>query len=149
MQRGRWAASFLLILGLLGAAPCQAQARPEIRVAAYNVKHGITPETVKKAVFDMDPTAGTHDYVVIPILKKGVGEGDPELLPELIEELRSEMLVAAENLEFETAARLRDRIASLEEGLDAGTGPRRDSSRGGARKGAPKGSKRGAKKRRR
>ncbi|MBW2460000.1 MAG: excinuclease ABC subunit UvrB [Deltaproteobacteria bacterium] len=123
--------------------------RREIQ-AAYNVEHGITPETVKKAVFDMDPTAGTHDYVVIPILKKGVGEGDPELLPELIEELRSEMLVAAENLEFETAARLRDRIGSLEEGLDAGAGPKRDRSRGGARKGAPKGSKgskRGSKKR--
>ncbi|RLB50354.1 MAG: excinuclease ABC subunit B [Deltaproteobacteria bacterium] len=123
--------------------------RRRVIQAAYNVKHGITPETVKKAVFDMDPTAGTHDYVVIPILKKGVGEGDPELLPELIEELRSEMLVAAENLEFETAARLRDRIVSLEEGLDAGAGPKRDSSRGGARKGARKGSKRGPKKRRR
>ncbi len=127
--------------------------RRRVIQAAYNEEHGITPETVKKAVFDMDPTAGTHDYVAIPILKKGVGEGDPELLPELIEELRSEMLVAAENLDFETAARLRDRIVGLEGGLDAGAGPKRDSSRGGARKGARKGStrgaNRGAKKRRR
>jgi excinuclease ABC subunit B len=82
--------------------------------ARYNEEHGITPETVKKAVFDMDPTSGTHDYVAIPILKKGETTADPEKLPEIIEELRSEMLLAAENLEFEQAAQIRDRITELE-----------------------------------
>jgi excinuclease ABC subunit B len=89
--------------------------RREIQ-AAYNTKHGITPETIKKSVFDMDPTAGMKDYVTVPILREG--ESYPENLPEHIEELRSEMLVAAENLEFETAARLRDELAQLEKHLD-------------------------------
>ena len=40
MQSSRYAASFLLSLGLFTAVPCQAQGRPEIRVAAYNIKHG-------------------------------------------------------------------------------------------------------------
>jgi excinuclease ABC subunit B len=88
---------------------------------AYNTEHGITPETVKKAVFDMDPTAGMTDYLTIPILREGEGTSDPSKLPEVIEELRSEMLVAAENLEFETAAQLRDRITELETRLDTST----------------------------
>jgi excinuclease ABC subunit B len=89
--------------------------------AAYNAEHGITPETVKKAVFDMDPTAGMTDYVTVPILREGEGTTDPAKLPEIIEELRSEMLIAAESLEFETAAQLRDRITELETRLDAST----------------------------
>jgi excinuclease ABC subunit B len=95
----------------------ETERRRELQ-AAYNSAHGITPETVKKAVFDMDPTAGLHDYVVIPILREGEGTSDPQKLPEIIEELRSEMLIAAESLDFETAARVRDRIAELEARLD-------------------------------
>jgi excinuclease UvrABC helicase subunit UvrB len=59
-----------------------------------------------------------NDYVVIPILREGEGTSDPQKLPEIIEELRSEMLIAAESLDFETAARVRDRIAELEARLD-------------------------------
>jgi excinuclease ABC subunit B len=95
----------------------ETERRRELQ-AAYNSAHGITPETVKKAVFDMDPTAGLNDYVVIPILREGEGTSDPQKLPEIIEELRSEMLIAAESLDFETAARVRDRIAELEARLD-------------------------------
>ncbi len=103
--------------------------------ASYNTEHGITPETVKKAVFDMDPTAGITDYVTIPILREGEGSSDPSKLPEVIEELRSEMLLAAENLEFETAAKLRDEVAELEKRLDqsakgSGRGRKRPRKRG-------------------
>ena len=84
------------------------------RQAAYNAEHGITPKTVRGAQLDIDPSQGTGDYVVIPILRKG--EGDNESLPieERIEELRSEMLLAAEQLAFERAAELRDRVEALE-----------------------------------
>jgi len=53
--------------------------------------------------------------VADPVLK----ELTPEQKRELIEQLRREMLEAAENLEFERAAELRDTILVLERELDA------------------------------
>lgn len=94
---------------------------------AYNTRHGITPETVKKALFELDPSSGTNDYVAIPILKKGEAL-DPAKLGERVEELRAEMLLAAENLEFEKAARLRDELLALE-----GRGPEKGASASAAR----------------
>ena len=91
--------------------------RRRARQLEYNEKHGITPETVQKAVYNMDPSTGAGDYVVIPILKKDEAVGDPGKIPERIEELKSEMLLAAEQLEFEKAARFRDEIARLRERL--------------------------------
>ncbi len=84
---------------------------------AYNEEHGIVPETVKKAVFELDPTYGVSDYVTIPILRRDEATRDPAKIPERIEELRSEMLLAAEQLEFEKAAEIRDEIARLEKRL--------------------------------
>jgi len=98
---------------------------------AYNRAHGITPQTVKKAVFDMDPSLGASDYVAVPILRRGEGDLDPNKLPERIEELRSAMLLAAESLEFEKAARIRDQIAELERHADATAKP--SPKRGGRR----------------
>ena len=79
----------------------------------YNDEHDIIPQTVKKAVLEMDPSNGEGDYVVIPILRRGEDPSDPTEVPARIEELRSEMLLAAEELDFERAAELRDRIESL------------------------------------
>ncbi len=87
------------------------------RQAEYNEEHGITPETVKKAVLEMDPSTGSADYVVIPILRPGE-ESSSATVPQRIEELRSEMLLAAEELEFERAAELRNQIETLRASLD-------------------------------
>ena len=81
------------------------------RQLAYNAERGITPETVIKAIQDMLPEAGSGDYVTVPILKAGEQSDKPE---KLVEELRSEMLLLAEQLEFEQAAKLRDRILAIE-----------------------------------
>ncbi len=82
---------------------------------SYNAEHGITPQTIRKAILDLDPSSGASDYVVIPILKRAAELGDdPEALAERIDELRGEMLLAAEQLEFEKAARLRDEMTALE-----------------------------------
>lgn len=48
------------------------------------------------------------------ILKDGSKANKPEDFAEYIEKLRSEMLLAAEDLEFEKAAEIRDRLVKLE-----------------------------------
>jgi excinuclease ABC subunit B len=97
--------------------------------AEYNQKHGITPATVVRAIMEMNPTSGQSDYYAVP---KGHGgkpaTGDrkrperaasggseaPQDIAERLLELRQEMFAAAENLQFETAARLRDEIRKLQ-----------------------------------
>ena len=80
--------------------------------AKYNEDHGITPESTKRSFEDSMPGGASSDYVAIPIIKAGETGADREAL---IEELRSEMLIAAEELDFEKAAGLRDRLRLLEE----------------------------------
>jgi excinuclease ABC subunit B len=81
--------------------------------AAYNVEHGITPQTVKKAIFDLDPSMGGSDWSTVSRV-----EGDDDSLPvaERVEALRAQMLKAAEDLDFERAASLRDELRRLESG---------------------------------
>jgi excinuclease ABC subunit B len=84
---------------------------------AYNEEHGITPQTVKKAIHDLSPTSGQRDYYAVSKggdESAGAGRDDVDVL-ELAEQLRQEMFTAAENLEFERAARLRDRLRKLRE----------------------------------
>jgi excinuclease ABC subunit B len=94
--------------------------RRRARQTEYNEEHGITPQTINKAVLEMDPSTGAGDYVVIPILRKGEATDDPADIPARIEELRSEMLLAAEQLEFEKAAELRDEVEQLRAQLAPG-----------------------------
>jgi len=94
---------------------------------AYNEKHGITPETVKRAILDITPAGGQNDYYAVPKAKtkasadgKGASaaatKGDAPSLAEQVIALRQQMFAAAENLQFETAARLRDEIKRLQAG---------------------------------
>ncbi|MCK8482763.1 excinuclease ABC subunit UvrB [Aliiroseovarius sp. S2029] len=81
---------------------------------AYNELHGITPETVKKNVDDV--LAGLYDgdtdmaRVTATIDKPMIGDN----LIAHLEGLKAQMSKAAENLEFEEAARLRDEVHRLE-----------------------------------
>jgi excinuclease ABC subunit B len=87
---------------------------------AYNTEHGITPATIKRAIFDMNPASGQTDYYAVP--KSGARDkaGGPAKPPsefevlEKIEAVRQEMFAAAESLQFETAARLRDELKRLQ-----------------------------------
>jgi excinuclease ABC subunit B len=82
---------------------------------AYNLEHGITPATVVRAVMNINPAAGTTDYYAVPKTPKGKNPLDADVDPsEKIQALRLEMFEAAENLEFEKAARLRDQLKRLE-----------------------------------
>lgn len=80
---------------------------------AYNKEHGITPATIKRAIRDINPAAGTTDY--FPVQRTLSREEASEAsVFDRIEALKEEMFTAAENLEFEKAARLRDELKSLE-----------------------------------
>jgi excinuclease ABC subunit B len=82
---------------------------------AYNVEHGITPTTVVRAIMNINPAAGTIDYLAVPRTPKGKSALDADVdINERIQALRLEMFEAAENLEFEKAARLRDDLKRLE-----------------------------------
>ena len=79
----------------------------------YNAIHGITPETVKKNVDDILGSVFAQDHVTVDT---GV---DIDLqgkdFAKIIKELEQKMRDAAANLEFEEAAKLRDRIQKLEQ----------------------------------
>ncbi|MBX3233099.1 MAG: excinuclease ABC subunit UvrB [Labilithrix sp.] len=85
---------------------------------AFNKEHGIVPQTVIRAVMNINPAAGTMDYIDIPKTPKagakGKGKGADLDIGEQIRALRSEMFAAAEALDFERAARLRDELKKLE-----------------------------------
>ncbi len=80
--------------------------------AAYNTEHGITPATIKRAILDINPASGTADYY--PVQKITREEARAAASEDRIEALKLEMFAAAENLEFEKAARIRDELRSLE-----------------------------------
>ncbi len=91
--------------------------RREIQ-SAYNKKHGIEPESISKTITDITERVKRGAIKEEGADYQGGLEGIP--VPELkniIEEVEKQMLVAAENLEFETAAGLRDQIFELREVL--------------------------------
>jgi excinuclease ABC subunit B len=92
----------------------------------YNEDHGIIPQTVVRAVMNINPAAGTIDYFNVPKTPKSPTSKDSEIdIGEQIQAMRLEMFAAAENLEFEKAARLRDELKRLESlaGSGAATAP--------------------------
>jgi excinuclease ABC subunit B len=103
---------------------------------AYNREHGITPESVKKSIRrGIEAEAAAHAKA-----NAAVGHGDETvyITEEYIAELEAEMLAAADDLEFERAARLRDRIDKLQGsiGEDLATVElKQDSEHGKRRKG--------------
>jgi excinuclease ABC subunit B len=76
----------------------------------YNKKHGITPQTIIKAIKDIAQTSHR------PKKKYNKEEVPKEERDRLIRELTEQMEMASENLEFEKAAELRDQIEDLQKG---------------------------------
>jgi len=77
----------------------------------YNRQHGITPETIRKNIHaGIEAEAAAHAQA-----NAAVGHGDEAtyITEEFLAELQAEMLAAAEQLEFERAAAIRDRIQQL------------------------------------
>ena len=98
--------------------------RRRARQVAYNEEHGITPQSIVKAIDASLVEMYSPEWAVVPEVDDA--PPDTELipaheLPDRITGLRQEMMEAAERLEYERAAELRDRIKRLERqvfGLD-------------------------------
>ena len=74
----------------------------------YNEANGITPQTIKKSVRD------TIKATIVEDIKAEHDIKDDEDISEVIEKLTNEMIKYAQELEFEKAAELRDKIKELE-----------------------------------
>lgn len=84
---------------------------------AYNEKYGIVPKTIKKDVRDSIEATKVAEEVEVYSNKDVSKIKNQSDISDLIIVLKSEMMLAAENLEFEKAAQLRDKIIDLEKNL--------------------------------
>ncbi len=118
----------------MAQAIAETERRREIQIA-YNEEHGIDPQPLRKKIADVTDMLAREQVDTETLLEGGyrrersAGErsrsragaspadrADADLAS-LIEELSAQMMTAAENLQFEVAARLRDEIADLKKEL--------------------------------
>ncbi|MCX6390870.1 MAG: UvrB/UvrC motif-containing protein, partial [Solirubrobacterales bacterium] len=86
---------------------------------AYNVEHGIEAKSISKGVSDIGEFLQAESKVPLSRRSKIESEGmTPDQIEKAIIELEEEMLLAAEELRFEQAVKLRDEIRSLRLRLD-------------------------------
>lgn len=89
--------------------------RRRAKQLSYNAEHHITPQTIRKSVEDLEEfqvqAYGTH------VSRLFIDETEPllhpEKLPGLIRDMETQMTEAADNLQFELAAALRDKINEI------------------------------------
>ena len=115
------------------AAIDETERRREIQIA-YNTEHGIDPKPLRKKIADVTDMLAREQIDTEELLEGGyrkeksaaerkaargsaLGKRAETELAELIEDLSAQMLAAAENLQFEVAARLRDEVADLKKEL--------------------------------
>jgi len=96
------------------------------RQLKHNAEHDITPRSVNRAVEDSLANRQEATDKAVILLREGTEDLD---ITETIHDLEKEMITAAENLEFEKAAHIRDQINQLKRGLGEDTiGPRRKTT---------------------
>jgi excinuclease ABC subunit B len=93
--------------------------RRRAKQQAYNEAAGITPRSIQKKVGDALRGPAAADYVDVSYAAEQMRAYGSEDLEALTAKLRQEMIGAAERLDFEEAAVLRDRIQKIK-GLDLG-----------------------------
>ncbi len=112
---------------------------------AYNEEHGIEPQTIRKAISDIVQYVREGEELTSAAeAAKELSKLPREDVLRLLSSMEDEMASAAENLDFETAARLRDQVVKLRAEIESSTadevlgrlkqGARRGSTYGGGRK---------------
>ncbi|MBS4999635.1 MAG: excinuclease ABC subunit UvrB [Actinomyces sp.] len=123
----------------MNAAISETMRRREIQIA-YNKEHGIDPQPLRKKISDVTDMLAREQVDTQTLLEGGYrkekskrersdatsggramasGQRAEAELAELIEELSAQMMTAAQHLQFEVAARLRDEIEDLKKELRA------------------------------
>ncbi len=97
--------------GSMARAIAEMSRRREAQVE-YNTEHDIVPETIRKEVRSI--LAAEEEAPSGELSTEGLGPKWRDRLPLLLANLEEEMRLASERLEFEEAARIRDRIRELE-----------------------------------
>ena len=92
----------------------------------YNKVHNITPRGVSRSVEESLSTQKPGSDIAAGIINDAGGDFD---IGETIQELEKEMLEAAENLEFEKAALLRDQVRELKRGMGSSSEPSSKTSK--------------------
>ncbi len=92
--------------------------RRRAKQRAYNQEHGITPQTIQKQIRDLRQVAGFRselaEFGEDDEIRLGGESFAKDDIPKIVAELKTEMVAAAKDLDFELAAQLRDRIRALE-----------------------------------
>ena len=88
----------------------------------YNTEHDITPKGVKKNILDLSQVLYAHDPNALPLAAEGDDVLSAKEISKLTKQYATEMQDAAEQLEFERAAQLRDKVLLLKD-MDLGLKP--------------------------
>jgi excinuclease ABC subunit B len=100
------------ITGSMKRALDETNRRREVQ-RRYNQEHGITPQSVRRNITDLGMAVVEADWSTVPLAAEEGADYQAEELPAMVAALESEMHAAAEALDFEKAASIRDRLLAL------------------------------------
>jgi excinuclease ABC subunit B len=96
--------------------------RRRVKQLAYNKEHKITPKTIVKAVEQLEEFQSEAKAQALAVLRETEAPIRAKDIPLVAEELEKRMKDAADNLDFELAAALRDQLFEIKQMTVGGSG---------------------------